>query len=465
MFMPEPYRIKVVEPITLLPQDQREKILEEANYNLFQIPAGSVFVDLLTDSGTGAMSSAQWAAIMEGDESYAGSRSFYELRDTIEELFGFPYVLPAHQGRGAERVFFATEVRKGHVIPSNAHFDTTRANLEWVGGRPIDLPTDCANEPSRQCSFKGNINTDMLLELLQEHADEIPFVMITVTNNRCAGQPVSMGNLRKVSEICRSFNKPLFVDAARHAENSYFIKMRDPVYRNATVASITREFFSYTDGMLMSAKKDGLCNIGGFIAVRDPELYERLSGTLILTEGFTTYGGLAGRDLGAMAVGLWEAVQEDYLAHRTGQVQFLGRELKDHGIPIYEPLGGHAVYVDSRKFFEPSERALPGQSLAAALYLEGGIRACDVGSGMFSGEEAFKGSGLRLELLRCAIPRRTYTESHLRYTAEVFAQLKERISDIPSLRCSYRAEYLGHFTAKFEVQKTFAPVLPCIEHT
>jgi tryptophanase len=446
--IPEPYRIKMVEPIHLIPRSERESILKKAAYNLFQVPAEAVYIDLLTDSGTGAMSSEQWAAMITGDESYAGARSFYLLQEVIEELFGFSHVLPTHQGRGAERVLCASEIKKGHIVPSNAHFDTTRANLEWAGAIATDLPTACANQPFLHCSFKGNMDTDHLKDLLQKHSAEIPFVMLTITNNRTAGQPVSMGNLRKVSQICKEYGKPLFIDACRHAENAYFIKQRDPSYCNAAIPEITREFFSYADGMLMSAKKDGLCNIGGFLAVKDESLYRRLNETLIIMEGFTTYGGLAGRDLGAIAVGLKEAVQEEYLAHRIGQVQFLGEELEARKIPIYKPLGGHAVYVDAEGFFESEKRKLPGQSLVSALYLEGGIRSCDLGSGMFAAEA--DDSSLHLELLRLAIPRRTYTETHLRYVAEVFSELRRNREHIPNLKFQYRPQFLGHFTARFE---------------
>jgi len=439
----------MVEPIRLISREQRERALLKAAYNLFQVPAESVYIDLLTDSGTGAMSSDQWAAMITGDESYAGAKSFYHLRDSVESLFGFPFVLPTHQGRGAERVLCASEIKKGQIVPSNAHFDTTRANLEWVGAIPIDLPTACANQPYMDCAFKGNMDTDQLLNLLKEHASQIPFVMLTITNNRAAGQPVSMGNLRKISEICHQYEKPLFIDACRHAENSFFIKRRDRNYRNSAIVDITREFFSYADGMLMSAKKDGLCNIGGFLAIKDENLYRRLSESLIIMEGFTTYGGLAGRDLAAIALGLMEAVQEEYLAHRIGQVRLLGEELEAREIPVYRPLGGHAVYIDASRFFENDPRELPGQCLAASLYMEGGIRSCDLGSGMFDPSPS-SGPGLHLELVRLAIPRRTYTETHLRYVAEIFSILNDHRERIPDLEFQYRPQFLGHFTAKFQ---------------
>lgn len=451
MKLPEPYRIKMVEPITLVSRAQREKALQEAGYNLFQIPAENVFIDLLTDSGTGAMSSSQWAAMITGDESYAGARSFYQLRDTVEELFGFPYVMPTHQGRAAEHVFFSTFVREGDIIPSNAHFDTTRGNLEWVGAQAVDLPADCTNDPYRMCSFKGNMNTARLAEILEKHAERIPFVMVTVTNNRAAGQPVSMGNMKTIAALCHEYGKPLIVDACRHAENAYFIKHRDPEYAHSEIEWIARRFFQYADGMLMSAKKDGLSNIGGFIAVKNPATFERLKSILILHEGFVTYGGLAGRDLAAIAVGLREALQEDYLAHRIGQVEFLASELAARGIPVYRPFGGHAAFVNASGFFEEDGVELPGQRLAVSLFLEGGIRGCDLGSSMFSQTDtSWNGPGLKLELLRLAIPRRTYTESHLRYVADVFEHLKNSKEEIPSLRCTHKTEFLGHFTARFE---------------
>jgi tryptophanase len=452
MILPEPYRIKTIEPIRLNSFNERERLLRQADYNLFQLPADAVFIDLLTDSGTGSMSSNQWAAIMQGDESYAGASSFYHLQSTVEDLFGFPYLLPTHQGRAAEHVFFSTFVHYGDIVPSNAHFDTTRANLEWLEADPIDLPADCANDPMRDCSFKGNMNTDMLIEILEKHGEKVPFVMLTVTNNRAAGSPVSMGNIKKVSEICHQYGKPLIIDACRHAENAFFIQQRDPEYAKSGIEWITNKFFSFADGMLMSAKKDGLCNIGGFIAVKNHITFERLKSALILMEGFNTYGGLAGRDLNAMSIGLREAVQHDYLAHRIGQVQFLADELENREIPIYKPVGGHAVFVDAKRFFDYNKMQFPGQSLAVGLYLHGGIRSCDIGSGMFSNtDEELPGAGLHLELLRLAIPRRTYTESHLRYVADVFAELNLHKQQIQSLRCTHMPEFLGHFQAKFEL--------------
>ena len=445
--IPEPYRIKMIEPITLIPRELREEVLKDAHYNLFQIPSEDVFVDLLTDSGNGSMSANQWAALMTGDESYAGSKSFYLLKDAVQEIFGFPYVLPTHQGRAAEHIFFTCEAKPGEIVPSNAHFDTTRANLEWIGVRALDLPASCANNPLSDCLFKGNMNVSQLQALLETESERIPFVMLTITNNRVAGQPVSVENICKVSEVCHQFGKPLFIDACRHAENSYLIQQRDPNFRNWTVKEISQKIFSVADGMLMSAKKDGLANIGGIIALRDEATFKKLSDLLILKEGFTTYGGLAGRDLAAIAIGLKEAVEEEYLSHRIGQIEFLANQLMQKGIPVYMPVGGHAVYVDAGRFLRDQTQELPGQSLAVALFLEGGIRSCDLGSSMFSSSN----SGVKLELLRLAIPRRTYTESHLRYVADVFSELATHKERVPNLRCSYKPPFLGHFTAQFEL--------------
>jgi tryptophanase len=448
MMLPEPYRIKMVEPITLVSREQRDAALREAEYNLFRVPAAAVFIDLVTDSGNGSMSADQWGAMMTGDESYAGSKSFYLLCDAVRDIFGFPYVLPAHQGRAAEHIFFSSEVKEGNVVPSNAHFDTTRANLEWLGARPLDLPASCANSMS-DCPFKGNMNVSHLATLLEEDGDRIPFVMLTITNNRVAGQPVSIENVSRVSELCKQFQKKLIIDSCRHAENSYLIQQRDPEFASCSVKEISRKLFSFADGMLMSAKKDGLSNIGGLIAMRDRALYERVNNLLILKEGFTTYGGLSGRDLAAIAVGLQEAVQREYLAHRIGQVEFLAKQLQDRAIPVYTPVGGHAVYVDAGNFLGRKKFELPGQSLAAALFLEGGIRSCDLGSSMFGG------SGLSLELLRLAIPRRTYTESHLTYVADVFSEIARHKERISNLHCIHKPPFLGHFTAKFEKGEVF----------
>jgi tryptophanase len=449
--IPEPYRIKMVEPIRCISRTEREAVIRKADYNVFQIPANDVFIDLLTDSGTGAMSSAQWAAMLTGDEWYAGASSFFLLRDAVKDIFGFPLMMPAHQGRGAERVFFTTLLRKGNIIPSNAHFDTTRANIEYIGAQAIDLPSETTNDPSREAPFKGDMDCEKLKDILERHGAEIPFVMMTVTNNRAAGQPVSMDNLKRVSEISHRFHKPLYIDACRHAENAYFIKTRDPKYKDASIASITLEFFSHSDGMLMSAKKDGLANIGGLIALRDESVFERLKTHLILTEGFSTYGGLAGRDLAAIAVGLREAIDLEYLAHRVGQTEFLGREMLARGVPVYTPFGGHAVYVNSEEFFGKRKLKLPGQCLVVALYIEGGIRTCDLGSGMFDPEEAAKLEGLQLELVRLAIPRRTYTEGHLRYVADIAGRLHEQAERLPEVRMVFKPQYLGHFTARFEL--------------
>ncbi len=451
MKMPAPFRIKMIEPIHLVSRSERDAALRDADYNLFRLPSGVVFIDLLTDSGNGAMSAEQWAGIMTGDESYAGSQSFSLLRETVQDIFGFRYLLPTHQGRAAEHLFFASEVKPGNIIPSNAHFDTTRANLEWLGARPVDLPASCATNSRSDCPFKGNVNVSELAALLKKERDQIPFVMLIITNNRIAGQPVSVENVSEVSELCKQFQKRLIIDSCRHAENSYLIQQRDPEYAHLSIKEISRKIFSFADGVLMSAKKDGLSNIGGFIAMREYDLYERINQLLILKEGFTTYGGLAGRDLAAMAIGLKEAVQQEYLAHRIGQVEFLLEELQNRSIPVYTPAGGHAVYVDAGNFLDHKFN-FPGQSLAAALFLEGGVRSCDLGATIFGGAD------FSLELLRLAIPRRTYTESHLTYVADVLAEIARHKDTVPDLYCIYHPRFLGHFTARFAAKEAHSPV-------
>jgi tryptophanase len=453
-YMPEPFRIKMVEPIRLIDRSQREIALQQAGYNLFNIRAQDVFIDLLTDSGTGAMSQEQWAAIMKGDESYAGARSYYRLAEAIEQIFGFRYFVPTHQGRAAENILSALLIDSSSMIPSNMHFDTTYANIRARGGRPVNLVIDEAAEPTNRHPFKGNLDIHKLRTFIQETgATHIPFGMITITNNAGGGQPVSMENLRKVAEIYHEFNIPFIIDACRYAENAYFIKLREPGYQDKTVLEIAHEMFALADGATMSAKKDAIVNIGGLLMMNDETLYQGACNELILREGFPTYGGLAGRDLDAMATGLWEGLDEQYLAYRLAQTAYLAERLIQNGISIIEPPGGHAVYIDAGKMFPhiPSY-TFPGQALAVELYRQGGIRAVEIGSVMFAHPDPNTGVMVypSLELVRLAIPRRVYTQSHLDYVAGVLAQIVSQKESVSGYKFIYAPKLLRHFTARFE---------------
>ena len=439
----EPFRIKSVEPIRTTTRSERQSLLEAAGYNLFLVNSEAILVDLLTDSGTAAMSTEQWAAMMRGDESYAGSPSFTRFRDSVQSIFGFRHVIPTHQGRAAERILFNVMCKKGDIVPNNTHFDTTRANCEFVGAQALDLPIPEAKEPAKFHPFKGNMDTVKLGELVdREGHKRIPLVMLTITNNSGGGQPVSMTNIREVKAICKKHNIPLYIDACRFAENAYFIKLREAGYSDKTPAAIAREMFSLADGCTMSAKKDGLVNIGGFLCTNDDILAQQEKDLLILTEGFPTYGGLAGRDLDAIAVGLHEALHEDYLKYRIASTAFLGNHIAAEGVPIVQPPGGHAIYLDARAFLPhlPLSK-FPGVALANELYLEGGIRSVEIGTLMF-GEHA------TMDLVRLAIPRRVYTQSHIEYVVEVILDVWRRREKIPGYEIVHQAPFLRHFTAR-----------------
>ncbi|MEO8635382.1 MAG: tryptophanase [Gemmatimonadales bacterium] len=449
----EPFRIKSVEPIRMTTRAEREARLQEAGYNVFQLKSEDVLIDLLTDSGTSAMSAAQWAGIMRGDESYAGSPSFYRFEKAVQDIFGFKYVFPTHQGRAAERILFSTRCKPGDVVPSNTHFDTTRANVEYAGARAVDLVIAEGRHPATQHPFKGNMDVRALEQLIVEVGREkIPLCMLTVTNNSGGGQPVSMANVRAVSVVCHRHGIPLYIDACRFAENAYFIKLREAGYEGKSPIDIAREMFALADGATMSAKKDGMVNIGGFIASNDAEVAQQERNLLILTEGFPTYGGLAGRDLEAIALGLYEALEEDYLLYRITSTTYLGRHIADAGVPIVEPPGGHAIYIDAAALLPhipPLE--LPGQALVVELYREAGIRAVEIGTVMFGRRDAATGieTPAQMELVRLAIPRRVYTQSHIDYVVEAILNVHGRRGAVRGYRFTEQAPYLRHFTACF----------------
>jgi tryptophanase len=449
----EPFRIKSVEPIYFTSKEERKAILEKADYNPFRIHAKDVLIDLLTDSGTSAMSSNQWAGIMQGDESYAGSESFFHFDTTIKEITGMPLVIPTHQGRAAEKIIFTILGGKGKYFISNTLFDTTRANIEFSGAEGIDLICEEGKHPTTPAPFKGNMDVEALKKVITEKgASTVPMVIMTVTNNSGGGQPVSMKNIKDTSTVCKENGIPFFIDACRFAENSYFIKLREEGYANKSVAEIAFELFSYADGCTMSAKKDAFANIGGFLAMRDLELALRCRNLLIITEGFTTYGGLAGRDLEAIAIGLKEIMDEHYLQYRIRSIEYITNKLIAAGVPVMQPAGGHAVYIDAKEFLPhiPVDQ-YPGQALVAALYLEGGIRSVEIGSLMFGKYDT--GGKLipsKMELVRLAIPRRVYTQSHIDYVSEVIIEVFHKRNEIKGLVITEETPMLRHFTAKLE---------------
>ena len=450
----EPFRVKVVEPIKLTTRDEREARLRNAGYNLFLLKAEDVIIDLLTDSGTAAMSAQQWSAFMQGDESYAGSRSFYRFEEVVRDIFGFKQVIPTHQGRAAERILFSVMCKKGSMIPNNTNFDTTRANIEYLGAEAVDLPIKEFYQPAANHPFKGNMDTAALAHFIERVGKErIPLVMLTVTNNSGGGQPVSMANIREVKAICSRYGLPLYLDACRFAENAYFIKLREDGYANKSVKEIVREMFALADGCTMSAKKDGLANIGGFLCTNDDQLAQQEKDLLILTEGFPTYGGLAGRDLEAIAVGLEEMLHEDYLQYRFASIRYLGEHIARAGVPIVQPPGGHAIYIDARAML-PHIPLLqyPGQALAIELYREAGIRSCEIGSVMHAEKHSETGEEIPsgMDLLRLAIPHRVYTQSHIDYVVEAILQIFERRETIGGYRIVSQPKFLRHFTAQFE---------------
>jgi tryptophanase len=448
----EPFRIKSVEPIRMTTRQEREQCIRAAHYNLFTLHSDDVLIDLLTDSGTASMSARQWGAIMEGDESYAGSPSFYRFKSAVENLMPFRYLIPTHQGRAAESILFTMVARPHHVIPNNTHFDTTRANIEAQGSEAVDLVIKEGRDPDSEHPFKGNMDIERLDAFISERgAENVPLCMLTITNNSGGGQPVSMENIRQTRAVCDRHGIPLFIDACRFAENAWFIKQREPGYQDKPVIEIVREMFSHADGCTMSAKKDGLANIGGWLAMNREDWAVDCRNRLILTEGFSTYGGLSGRDLEAIAVGLEEVVQEDYLRYRIASTEYVARHISETGVPIMKPAGGHAVYIDARRML-PHIPPLqyPGQSLAVELYKEGGIRGCEIGTAMFGLHPDGSESPAHMDLVRLAIPRRMYTQAHMDYVVEVIASVHENRDKLRGMKFIRQPKALRHFTGRFD---------------
>ncbi|GMQ81743.1 MAG: tryptophanase [Rhodothermia bacterium] len=446
----EPFRIKVVEPIRMTTVQEREEILKDAGYNLFKVDSDAVLIDFLTDSGTGAMSAEQWSAIMRGDESYAGSPSYYRFEKAVRDIFGFAHVIPTHQGRAAERILVATLVKPGDIIPNNTHFDTTRANIEAAGATALDLPCSESKEFSTPHPFKGNMDLEALKQVLKENMDQIPFAMMTVTNNGGGGQPVSMANIRAASDLCRAAGIPFYIDACRFAENAFFIRDREEGYAETPLIDIAREIFSYSDGCTMSAKKDGMVNIGGFLCSNDSNVAKQEEELLVLTEGFPTYGGLAGRDLEAIAVGLYEALDYRYQEYRSSSTSYLGEHITEANVPIILPPGGHAIYIDAKSMLPHIPQSeYPGQALVIELYRTGGIRSVEIGSVMFgtANPETYSES----ELVRLAIPRRVYTKSQVDYVVDCIQDMSKRRTEIRGIKIVEQSQRLRHFTARFEM--------------
>jgi tryptophanase len=447
----EPFRIKTVEPIRRTTREQRVEAIKQAGYNPFLLKAEDVLIDLLTDSGTGAMSSRQWAGMMMGDESYAGARSFFRFEAAVKQITGFKHVLPTHQGRAAERILFGSALKTGDIVPNNTHFDTTRANVEHCGAIALDIPIPEAHQPGVWHPFKGNMDLEKLEQVLTENPGKVPMVMVTVTNNSGGGQPVSMTNIRGISEIAHRHGVPFFIDACRFAENAWFIKLREEGYADRSPMEIAQEMFNYADGATMSAKKDGMANIGGFLAMNDDDLAQRCKNMEILGEGFPTYGGLAGYDLEAIAVGLHEALEPDYLRYRIRSIEYLGDRMKQAGIPFIEPTGGHALYIDARQLLPHIPwNEYPGWALSVVMYVEGGIRSAEIGTVMFGRQPDGSEKPADMDLVRMAFPRRMYTQSHVDYLAEVLDYIKEISPRIRGVRMVEEPPVLRHFTARFE---------------